>query len=490
MASSGAMDMDRPSTPSTPTPKGKEKATGEAQTMKLVLDYLHAHGPDKDSLAMTAIRGMASEEITDVEMTMMRLVLGLTQHVKTLTANVQNLTGIVQDLGKVAKSSKTNDKPKKVEIRQPEMEKKCYAQVAKQTNDTTPETPPKRGRKRKGSAGLTPPQQPQAKTARDNNNNTKSEESPAGWKIAGAARTKNSSPTRRKMFATRSTAKPLADPFKEEAEIAIALANTLTGCACSAPVNLQVNFNKVNGTITVTTPAGTDAGQYMRYAEKMTETLNLAVGTDGSSYMPFRTVPTDVNLMVHGIFYHSVPDNNADLDAKIKKEFMTAYKVNVISAKFLREEPRNKTPEKRATSIIVKIPVADAPRFEPRFVFMGKHKEAKIMWHATPTTQCTRCWKYGHSRVGCKETTDLCPVCSQKHREEDHKCRETACRGYKKLIPGCCNMTPLKSPACEGPHSAKDKECPEKVRVKEEAQRKYDQQMASLADVGNMDTQN
>jgi len=169
---------------------------------------------------------------------------------------------------------------------------------------------------------------------------------------------------------------------------------------------------------------------------------------------------------------------------------MNAYKVNVTSAKFLKEEPRSKTPGKKATSIIVKIREADAPKFEPRFRFMGKHKEAKIMWHATPTTQCTRCWEYGHPRVGCKESTDLCPVCSQKHREEDHKCRETACRGYKKLIPGCCNMTPLKCPAWDGPHSANDKECQEKIRVKEEAQRKYNQRMGSLADAGKMETQN
>lgn len=48
--------------------------------------------------------------------------------------------------------------------------------------------------------------------------------------------------------------------------------------------------------------------------------------------------------MVHGTFYDSVPDNITDLDAKIKKEFMTAFKVNVTSAKFLKEEPRNKAP--------------------------------------------------------------------------------------------------------------------------------------------------
>jgi len=51
-------------------------------------------------------------------------------------------------------------------------------------------------------------------------------------------------------------------------------------------------------------------------------------------------------------------------------------------------------------------------------------------------------------------------------------------------------MAPLKCPACEESHSAKDRECLGKIRVEEEAQRKYDQQMASLADACRMDTQN
>jgi len=292
------------------------------------------------------------------------------------------------------------------------------------------------------------------------------------------------------MFATRSIAKPLTDPIKNDAEIATALAATLIGRACSAPVSLQVNSNIVNGTITITIPAGTDAGQYMRYAEKMTEALNGAVETGASNYMPFRTVPTDVNMMVQGIFYDSVPDNNTDLDARIKGQFTKANNVNVTLAKFLKEELKSKTPAKKATSILVKMPEADATKFEPRFLFMSKHKEAKIIWHATPTTQCTRCWKYGHPSVGCKESTDLCPVCFLKHREEDHKCPETACCGYAKLIPGCCDMTPLKCPACEGLHAGKVRECPEKIRVKEEEQRKYDQRMASLADASRMDIQN
>jgi len=52
-------------------------------------------------------------------------------------------------------------------------------------------------------------------------------------------------------------------------------------------------------------------------------------------------------------------------------------------------------------------------------------------------------------------------------------------------------MTPANCSTWGGTnHSVRDKEYPEKIRVKEEAQKKYDQRMASWADVGMKDTPN
>jgi len=131
----------------------------------------------------------------------------------------------------------------------------------------------------------------------------KSDENPAGWKVVGAPKAKKARGTQGNMFATRSITKPLTDAIKEEAESPTALADTPIGCTCSAPVNIRVDYNKVNGTITITTLEDTDTEQYMRNAEKMTEAISLAVDTDGSNYMLFRRVPTDVNLMVLAIFH-------------------------------------------------------------------------------------------------------------------------------------------------------------------------------------------
>jgi len=97
------------------------------------------------------------------------------------------------------------------------------------------------------------------------------------------------------------------------------------------------------------------------------------------------------------------PDNNADLDSKIKMEFMKAYKVNLTMDKFLQEEPKNKTPEKKASCIIVKIPEKDPPQFEPRFLFMGNHKEAQIMCHPTPTTNTQDAGNMGTPGWGAKK---------------------------------------------------------------------------------------
>ena len=108
----------------------------------------------------------------------------------------------------------------------------------------------------------------------------------------------------------------------------------------------------------------------------MTEALNGTVGEDEPEFLPCCSVPTDVSLMVYGILYDAVPDNNDDLDIVVKEKCMKTWKVNVTSAKCLKEEPKSKISAKRPTSIIVRVPKAEATKFEPRFRFLGKYKEA------------------------------------------------------------------------------------------------------------------
>src|SRR5437868_14652375 len=106
---------------------------------------------------------------------------------------------------------------------------------------------------------------------------------------------------KRKLFATRSAIMLLTDSAKEEALIAKAIATTLTKCECKAPTNLQVFSNKINSTITLTAPLGVNSGNYAKYLEKLTNTLNETIGTELAHYLPFCRAPTDVDILVHGV---------------------------------------------------------------------------------------------------------------------------------------------------------------------------------------------
>lgn len=58
------------------------------------------------------------------------------------------------------------------------------------------------------------------------------------------------------------------------------------------------------------------------------------------------------------------------------------------------------------------------------------------------------------------------------------------------MIVDCCALRPPKCPVYSGKYSAKDKDGLVKVKVKEEAERKYDQWIATQANIGIVDIEN
>ena len=299
---------------------------------KLTMGDLGAFGQARNSPLMTLLGQMKDEDLDEQGALTMSIILNLAKQVESLIANVQNLTRTVQDFGVHGDPPAKGNRTEVTKEKRPEPAKKSYTWAATGASTTDPQTPTKRSRKRKGSEGPTPPRQPQQKTARgDSSGGEEKNGEHTGWKTVGELKSRNARAARRKIFATRLIAKPLADPAREEAKIATMIATLLTNCKCEAPVNLQVTSNKINGTVTITTPAGTDSGRYQLYLNKMTIALNSLLGQDEPQFLPFWRVPTDVSLMVHGILYDSVPDNNADLDIAIKEQFNSLYKVVFVT---------------------------------------------------------------------------------------------------------------------------------------------------------------
>jgi hypothetical protein len=57
-----------------------------------------------------------------------------------------------------------------------------------------------------------------------------------------------------------------------------------------------------------------------------------------------------------------------------------------------------------------------------------------------PVTQCSGCWKFGHTIKFCPSKKTFCPKCSELHEN--------------------CDTKTFKCPNCKGPHIALDKSCP------------------------------
>lgn len=64
----------------------------------------------------------------------------------------------------------------------------------------------------------------------------------------------------------------------------------------------------------------------------------------------------------------------------------------------------------------------------------------KVIPYVFPVTQCSRCWKFGHTRLLCSSTKVVCPKCTKNHEN----CESTSFR--------CVN--------CTGNHMALQKICP------------------------------
>ena len=107
--------------------------------------------------------------------------------------------------------------------------------------------------------------------------------------------------------------------------------------------------------------------------EEMTKALNEAVPGDEPDFLHFRRVPTDLNVLIHGILLGPIPKTPTELDGMIKEYFKYFHRIDVASAKFLKAKHET-SEDKRATSIVVRLPEADAAKVTPNVVFMGKRK--------------------------------------------------------------------------------------------------------------------
>ncbi|XP_063622395.1 uncharacterized protein LOC134794513 [Cydia splendana] len=83
--------------------------------------------------------------------------------------------------------------------------------------------------------------------------------------------------------------------------------------------------------------------------------------------------------------------------------------------------------------------------FLPPFVFVDGLR-LKVDPYIFPVSQCSRCWKLGHSQKRCPSSRIICPKCGNNHAN--------------------CETTELKCVNCEGPHISLSRSCPVYLKEK------------------------
>ena len=92
------------------------------------------------------------------------------------------------------------------------------------------------------------------------------------------------------------------------------------------------------------------------------------------------------------------------------------------------------------------------------------------MWSATPATQCTLCWQFGHPAAGCPKgpsNAQCCRICGDTaHTARAHPCPQCLAEpAMPKKIDGVCPHASPKCINCGTDHPANSPSCPKRVEA-------------------------
>lgn len=102
---------------------------------------------------------------------------------------------------------------------------------------------------------------------------------------------------------------------------------------------------------------------------------------------------------------------------------------------------------------------------EQGLVWNAQILDCEPYWAVLEPKQCYKCWKWGHIQRYCSKPA-LCSRCGTKAHGEGGKAGEAQCPTHSGQIPCRC-------PNCGGSHTAWAKECPGRVKAREEAREAY-----------------
>jgi len=238
------------------------------------------------------------------------------------------------------------------------------------------------------------------------------------------------------------------------------IAAVLKEANCSLPLSLTASVNR-NGAVTLTANPYTPSSAYSPFFDVMTNKLNETFPVGDNSLQVFRETPTSVEHLIHNPPVSILPHEPTDLFSSLIESISNAIDVPIFGARFLHSDPAKRA-KKRTTSVVVAVDPLHFSRFGESIRPFSRARKLAAAYSASKSTQCTKCWRFGHSAPPCNEESQACLICTHFHQWSAHRCANQSCPkgAFDKSVVGCSNASPPLCIKCGGQHASFDGTCP------------------------------
>ena len=178
--------------------------------------------------------------------------------------------------------------------------------------------------------------------------------------------------------------------------------------------------------------------------------------------MPFRLARTDLQFAIHGLPIKAYPEDDAVLCDLLQPSIFNSQYVLISKARFRYPDRAAHLHDKTAFSVVVQVPAEDGKFLTDlsRIPILGGNYLIERAYPSPPSQQCNNCWRFGHVKPGCKNST-VCPLSTGPLAKEEHRCPNPTCPkgGNLKPVLKCCIASPARCPNCSEDHSAGYRDC-------------------------------
>ena len=239
-------------------------------------------------------------------------------------------------------------------------------------------------------------------------------------------------------------------------------ASVLREANSGLPVSFKVFVND-NGAVSLTViDTSVPAASYSPFFDALTQKLNQSFPVGDNPWMPFWLAPSDIQFAIYGLPIKAHPEADAALCDLLQPSIFNSHSVLISKASFLNPDRASRVHDKNPFSVVVQVPSEDGKSLTDlsRFPILGGNYVIERAYPLSPSKQCNNCWRFGHVKSRCKNST-ICPLCAGPHAKTEHRCPNPTCPrgGNLKPVLNCCIASPARCPNCSEDHSVSYRDC-------------------------------